>query len=48
MKPIKEKLKRIVKYWSISYQQTRERDRLSMAMFALLMLVYAWWVILVM
>ena len=47
MKPIKEKLKRIVKYVCITYQQTRERDRLSLAMFAVLMLVYAWWVILV-
>jgi hypothetical protein len=47
MKPIKEKLKRILKYWCISYQQSRERDRLSIAMFAVLMLVYAWWVIVV-
>ena len=47
MKPIKEKLKRIAKYWCISYHQARERDRLSLAMFALLMLVYAWWVIVV-
>lgn len=47
MKPIKEKLRRAVKYWSISYQQSRERDRLYIGLFTLLMLVYAWWVILV-
>lgn len=47
MKPIKEKLKRIVKYWCISYQQASERDRMFIGMFTLLMLVYAWWVFLV-
>jgi hypothetical protein len=47
MKPIKEKLRRIVKYWCISYQQTRERDRLFMALFAVVMLVYVWWAVLV-
>jgi hypothetical protein len=45
MKRIKEKFKRTVKYWRISYQQANGRDRLSMRMFALLMLAYAWWVI---
>jgi len=47
MKRLEEKLKRTVKYWRISYQQSREKDRLSMAMFTLVMLVYVWWVILV-
>ena len=47
MKPIKEKLKRIVKYWSISYQQTQQRDRVFMAMFAVVMIVYTWWAFLV-
>ena len=47
MKRLEEKLKRTVKYWRISYQQSGEKDRLSMAMFALLMLVYVWWVILI-
>jgi hypothetical protein len=46
MKPIKEKLKRIMKYWRISYEQASGRDRLSMGMFTLLMLTYAWWIIL--
>ena len=45
MKRLEEKLKRTVKYWRISYQQSREKDRLSIAMFALLMLVYLWWAI---
>ena len=48
MKPIKEKLKRIVKYWCISYQQTKQRDRVSLGMFALVMIVYTWWALLVM
>lgn len=47
MKPMKEKLRRIIKYWSISYQQTRERDRLHIGMFAVVMIIYTWWVILV-
>ena len=47
MKRLEEKLKRTVKYWRISYQQSREKDRLSIAMFAFVMLVYMWWVILV-
>ena len=47
MKPIKEKLKRIVKYWCISYQQTQQKDRVSMAMFGVVMLIYAWWAFLV-
>lgn len=47
MKPIKEKLKRIVKYWSISYQQAQQRDRISLAMFAVVMIVYTWWTFLI-
>jgi hypothetical protein len=46
MKQIKEKFKRTVKYWRITYQQANGRDRLSMGMFALLMLAYAWWAML--
>jgi hypothetical protein len=44
---MKEKFKRAVKYWRISYQQASGRDRLSIGMFALLMLAYAWWVLIV-
>ena len=47
MKRTKEKFKRIMKYWRVSYMQANAQDRLSIAMLALLMLVYAWWTILV-
>lgn len=47
MKQIKEKLKRNMKYLRVSYQQASERDRLSLGLFALLMLIYTWWVTLV-
>jgi len=47
MKQIEEKLKRTVKYWRISYRQANGRDRLYMGLFGSLVLVYAWWVILV-
>ena len=47
MKQIKEKFKRKVKYWRVSYMQASGRDRLSIGLFALLMLAYAWWVIVV-
>jgi hypothetical protein len=47
MKQIKEKLRRKVKYWSISYKQASRPDRLSLGMFALMMLVYLWWAFLV-
>ena len=46
-KQIKDKFKRTVKYWRVSYQQANGRDRLSLYMFALLMLIYAWWVMMV-
>ncbi|HEX9331306.1 MAG TPA: hypothetical protein VF896_05420 [Anaerolineales bacterium] len=47
MKRIEEKFKRTVKYWRISYQQSSERDRLFIGMFTLMVLVYAWWVMVV-
>ena len=47
MKRIEEKLKRKFKYLRVSYQQASGRDRLFMGMFGLLMLVYAWWVVMV-
>ena len=43
MKQFEEKLKRKMKYWRVSYLQASGRDRLSMGMFMLLMLVYMWW-----
>lgn len=47
MKRIEDKIKRKVKYWRISFSQASGRDRLSLGLFSLLMLVYAWWVFLV-
>ena len=47
MKRIKEKFKRRMKYLRVSFQQASGRDRLSLGMFALMMLAYAWWVIVV-
>ena len=47
MKRIKEKFNGTVKYWRVSYEQASGEDRLSIGMFALFMLVYAWWAILV-
>jgi hypothetical protein len=47
MKQIKEKFRRTVKYWRISYRQASGRDRLLMGMYALMVLVYAWWMMLV-
>lgn len=43
MKRPKEKFKRIVKYWRVSYQQATGRERLSVGMFAMVMLTYVWW-----
>ena len=47
MKQIKEKLKRIAKYWHVRYKQASGRDRLFAGMYTLMVLVYAWWMILV-
>ncbi len=47
MKRINEKFKRTVKYWRVSYQQASERERLSLYMFALLLLIYTWWAMMV-
>jgi hypothetical protein len=47
MKRLKDKLKRQMKYLRVSYQQTRGRERLNLYMFALLLVVYAWWVMMI-
>jgi hypothetical protein len=44
MKRLKEKFKRQIKYLRVSYQQARGRDRVNIYMFAMLMLIYVWWV----
>jgi hypothetical protein len=46
-KPIHEKLKRMMKYWRVRYQQTNERERLTLYLLVFLVLSYAWWVLIV-
>ncbi len=46
MRRLKEKVKRTVKYWRISYKQASERDRLLVGVFALMVLTYVWWALL--
>ncbi len=46
MRRIKEKLKRTVKYWRVSYKQANDRDRLLAGAFALMVLAYVWWALL--
>jgi hypothetical protein len=46
MRRIKEKLRRTVKYWRISYKQASERDRLLAGAFTLMVLAYVWWALL--
>jgi type II secretory pathway component PulM len=47
MKRIKEKFRRTVKYLRVSYKQASLDERMLMGMGALVMLVYAWWVVVV-
>lgn len=47
MKQKKEKIRRVVKYWRVRYIQTSSQDRLSVALFVVVMLMYAWWAMLV-
>ena len=46
-KPIHEKLKRMMKYWRVRYQQTNERERLTLYLLVFLVFSYAWWVLIV-
>jgi hypothetical protein len=47
MKRVKEKSRRIVKYWRIRYQQASEKERMFVGLYVLAMLAYAWWAMLV-
>jgi hypothetical protein len=47
MKRVKEKSRRIVKYWRIRYQQASGNERMFVGLYVLAMLAYAWWTILV-
>jgi hypothetical protein len=44
MKQKKDKFRRVVKYWRVRYIQASTQDRLSVAMFIVVMLTYLWWV----
>lgn len=43
MKQIEKNFKRKMKYWRLGYQQASGRDRLVLGLYALLVLIYAWW-----
>ena len=47
MKQVKEKSRRIVKYWRIRYQQASGKERMFGGLYVLAMLAYAWWAMLV-
>jgi hypothetical protein len=38
------KFKRIVKYWRVWFKQASGTDRMRLAMIVVVVLVYAWWV----
>ena len=46
MKQKKDKFRRVVKYWRVKYMQASSQDRLSVALFVVVMLMYAWWAML--
>jgi hypothetical protein len=47
MKQKKDKFRRVVKYWRVRYIQASSQDRLSVALFVVVMLAYIWWAMLV-
>lgn len=46
MKQKKEKIRRVLKYWRVMYMQAGRQERLSMAMFIVVILMYLWWAML--
>ena len=46
-KRINEKFKRTMKYWRVRYQQSTERERMHLYLFAFLVLSYTWWMLMV-
>ena len=46
MKRTKNKIKRLVKYWRVTYQQASWNDRVFVGTFVLMMLVSVWWAML--
>ena len=47
MKQKKDKFRRVVKYWRVRYIQASSQERVSLALFIVVMLTYLWWTILV-
>lgn len=47
MKQKKNRFKRVVKYWRVRYVQASKQDRLSVALFIVVMLTYLWWAVMV-
>ena len=46
MKQLEAKFKRKVKYWRISYRQASGQNRSFLGLYGLVILVYAWWYLL--
>ena len=46
MKRIEEKFKRKMKYWRVSYMQASGRDRMLLGLYSLMILIFAWWLLL--
>jgi hypothetical protein len=47
MKQKKDKFRRVVKYWRVRYIQASSQERVSLALFIVVMLMYFWWAMLV-
>jgi hypothetical protein len=47
MKQKKDKFRRVVKYWRVRYIQASSQERVSLALFIVVMLMYLWWAMLV-
>jgi hypothetical protein len=46
MEQKKNKFRRVVKYWRVRYLQASQQERLSAALFIVVMLTYIWWAVL--
>jgi len=47
MRQLKDKSKRLIKYWRVRYRQASGNERVFAGMFVMMLLVYTWWTILV-
>lgn len=46
MEKIKDKSKRLVKYWYVRYKQSSQKDRTFLGMYVLTVLAFIWWAML--